>query len=161
MSLVTTLYSCSSTTLKRLVVVGWGHRLNELLANCHELTGVLPVSTEWLIEDILTAFNTNRACVLGHKTYWYLELECASDPVRNLDIQEIVAMIEELLNEELQFLRRRFTFDNHITAVRMREWCRVTTGGIEPILEIEQKCVDVRSFHSGNTMIFKPRRWVG
>ena len=143
-------YSYSNTTTSRLVVLGWGERLTELMLNCHELTGVLFPSTEWLIEDVLSAFNSRRSSTLGHRGYWFLELETNSY-FNDVEINEFVSGVERLLNEELDFLKRRLIYDSNVELVAVHGWCRITTGGIEPILEIKQRCVNAHSYLCGIT----------
>ena len=151
--LSTTRLSYSSNIMDTKVIwLGWSSRLDRLVQRCYNLTGLMPPDANWLVEDILTAFNTERKPVLSDRTVWQLEM--ASDsPLFSLNGYSegaglyVSSVLEDLMEEELVYLRRVLIMEPGLSRLEIFRW-----AGMEPLLRLH-KCVKEPYYHSNRTVI--------
>lgn len=149
MLLTTNLSYSSNITATKVVWLGWGTRLDRLVQRCYSLTGLLPPTATWLVEDIIVAFNTGNKPELSDRTIWQLEMANESSTLSSNGFNAgdglyAASVIEELMEEELEYLIRIFQREPEIRRVEIFRW-----AGMEPLLRVH-KCVKEPYYHSGH-----------
>lgn len=138
--------SSGSTTRVSYAILGWQTRLNDAIDEYYGLCGFL-VPGQTIVLEALRAFGNgpDARASLSAEGQWALEMALYQEETSvaarwREDAYMYSAMLEDVINEEVVFLRKLLSSRDRIYRLELQHWT-----GREPIIKVLELCEEEQS----------------